>query len=198
VKTGSIGQAVAFGNCGVSVQNGCCLLITDCDSAEPVGDYSGCDTDIGTPTSSTLLTLGIVANFTYLGGTPSGTNVTVTLSDEYTTTELANTTDTATYAASWSSYGSCSGETAFYALTTDEITATMQNVGYKFTFNLATTVSGCKLEFDILYDDNTLFSHESITLGAFVSEYEYELVHPGDANTAIKLANWEIVTPSIC
>jgi hypothetical protein len=128
------------------------------------------------------------------GGSSTNTTgvVTETLLDEYTTTQLHNDTSAAVAAASWSSYGATC-PTALTTYSADELTITMRNAGYKFTFS-AMTGTGCKLVFDILLADDSPSGSYCVNLPAGISEYEHELMHPGVPNTAIKLANWSIQT----
>jgi hypothetical protein len=131
-QTGVKGQADYLGSYGGTDPNGCYMLATDCSNSIPVGLQSCCSA--GTVNTTTQTTFADISCPGYLGGTVTGSNVIVTLSSEYTTSDLETDVTNAIPAFSGSfSSGSCTG--AFYDKTSDEFTITKRKMQYKFTFS---------------------------------------------------------------
>lgn len=101
---------------------------TDCagTARDPL---QGCEAE--TIVSTTGKTYATASCTSFTGGSVTGSTVTVTLSDEYTTTLLLADVDAALPAFS-GSFAACSS-TALYDLSSDELTATKRAMEYKFT-----------------------------------------------------------------
>jgi hypothetical protein len=103
----------------------------------------------------------------------------VTLSNEYTTSDLRSDALTAMLAASYGSYGaSCPGGT--YTLTTDELTATLRQCEYKVSFSAAVP-AGTKLHFDY-YQNGVFQAHNCISLTAGDTQWIDNILPPNTAN----------------
>jgi hypothetical protein len=109
----------------------------------------------------------------------SGT-LSVTLSNEYTTSDLRSDALTAMLAASYGSYGaSCPGGT--YTLSSDELTATVRQCEYKVSFSAAVP-GGTKLHFDY-YKDGVFQQHNCVSLTAGDTQWVDNILPPITANS---------------
>jgi hypothetical protein len=100
-----------------------------------------------------------------------GSTVTLTLSDEYTTSQLFTDTETAVAAASWSGW-STTPVSALYDLSGDELTITLRDLEIRVLFD-SPAPAGCKIEFDLYYN------------GAFAVHYCYALTPGATSYTGI-------------
>lgn len=109
---------------------GCYLWGTNC-AGTTMDALQGC-CSAATATSTTVATFATTSCASFVGGTVSGTDATLTLSDEYTTVELEADVDAALPAFSGGySSGACS-DGAFFDISTDERTITKRAMEYLF------------------------------------------------------------------
>lgn len=151
---------------GSGVFVGTQLWGTDC-AGTSADQLQGCDSEvIVTSAQKTYATTS--CSPAYTGGAVSGGTVTLTLSNEYTTSQLLSDTETALAAAGWSAWGT-TPTSALYDVSTDELTITLRDLQCRVVYDHAAP-SGCKLEFDLYHD------------GAFVTHYCYPLT-PGSTDS---------------
>lgn len=102
---------------------------------------------------------------------------TETLSSEYTTILLSTTTGNALLAASWSSYGSCSGTGGYYVISSDHMTLSQVQVGYRINFS-GPVPAGTKLTWHVQNSIYGVIYSDCVNLSAGATSYTFDLSAP--------------------
>lgn len=144
-----------------------------------------CLFSVGTSSASSTTVLAVTATNSGTSGAAS-----VTLSDEYTTSNLFTDTQTALSSASWSGSGSCSSSvTADYLVSGDEKTISLSAVKYLLSFPAA--IAGSKYFYD-LYVNGVYSSTGSVGLSAGQTTATFELDPGVSLNSTQYLTNFRI------
>ena len=122
-----------------------------------------------------------------------GSTVTLTLSSEYTTSDLFSDTFNALIVGGWSSYSGGSS-TAFYSVSSDELTITLREFGFKATFDTAVP-TGCKFEWDVFLNGG-FYAHVCVNLTPGSSEYTDDLPVPPFPGEEYTVGNFAITSGS--
>lgn len=125
------------------------------------------------------------------GGHDYAGSASATLSDEYTTTDLANDVTAAVVAASWSSFATCTSA-SFWTQSGDDLTITKQQVTWRFNF-ASPASAGCKLVVDILKNGAAYATAcFDLTAGQTLQDYEFLATEVGSFTPS----NWRMIQGS--
>lgn len=157
---------------------GCYFWGTDC-AGSTASPLQSCCSDPSV-VSSTVATLATTACSSFVGGSVSGSSITLTLSNEYTTAQLYADADAAVNSAAWSSF-SGTASSAFYSTSSDEQTISMRQFEFNATFSTAVP-AGCKFEWDYFLN-GVLMGHNCTNLTAGATSFSDFLSYPGGGGT---------------